>query len=152
MQREFPSVPLVGVGALIFDDDKVLLIRRAQEPMKGSWSIPGGMLELGESLREGVHREVREETGLLVEPTEIVEVLDRIYREQGRVRYHYVIIDSLCRVTGGFLHAASDAAEVRWAARSEWTTCSELALDSVTVRVLEKAWQKSQALKTQEAQ
>ncbi len=152
MQREFPSVPLVGVGAIIVESGRVLLIRRVQEPMKDRWSIPGGMLELGESLQEGVRREAREETGLVVEPVEVVEVLDRIYREEGRVRYHYVIVDYLCRVTGGSLQAASDAAEVRWAAPSEWRASSELALDSITVRILKKAWQRSQVLHLQEAQ
>ncbi len=152
MQREFPSVPLVGVGAIIVDGNEVLLIRRAQKPMKGCWSIPGGMLELGESLLEGVRREAREETCLVVEPVEVVEVLDRIYREDGRVRYHYVIVDYLCRVTGGSLQAASDAAEARWTAPSEWSNSSELALDPITVRVLEKAWQRSQDLHSQEAQ
>lgn len=151
MQREFPAAPLVGVGAIVVDADKTLLIRRAQEPMKGRWSIPGGLLELGESLHDGLRREVREETGLLVEPVEPIEILDRIQRDEERVRYHYVIIDYLCRATGGFLHAASDALEVRWAKRSEWNSHSALALDPVTVRVIEKAWQRSQAIAAQEA-
>ena len=152
MQREFPSAPLVGVGALIVEAGKILLVRRAQEPLKGRWSIPGGLLELGEPLQDGVRREVREETGLEVEPTEPIEILDRIYCEEGRVRYHYVIVDYLCRVTGGSLQAASDAAEVHWATRSEWSSHSALALEPITVRVLEKAWQRAQALGTQEAQ
>jgi len=152
MQREFPDAPLVGVGALIVESGKVLLVRRAQEPMKDRWSIPGGLLELGESLHDGVRREVREETGLEVEPVDLIEILDRIYREQGRVRYHYVIVDYLCRITGGSLQAASDAAEVHWATRSEWISDSALALEPITIRVLEKAWQRAQILRAQEAQ
>src|ERR1700739_4065588 len=101
MQREFPSAPLVGVGAVVVDYGRVLLVRRGTEPLKGHWSLPGGMLELGEPLAAGVVREVRDATGLLVEPVELVELLDRIHCEDGRVRYHYVIADYLCRVEGG---------------------------------------------------
>jgi ADP-ribose pyrophosphatase YjhB (NUDIX family) len=104
------------------------------------------MLELGESLVAGVVREVREETGLVVEPVELVELLDRIHRESDRVRYHYVIADYLCRVTGGALQAASDADAVRWVERAEWNSHSALKLDPITVRVMEKGWQRSGAL------
>jgi ADP-ribose pyrophosphatase YjhB (NUDIX family) len=150
MQREYPSSPLVGVGAVIVDDaGRVLLIRRASEPLKGHWSLPGGLLELGESLTDGVRREVREETGLTVEPLELIELLDRIHREAERVRYHYVIADYLCRVTGGALQAASDADAARWAERSEWNQHNTLNLDPITVRVIEAGWQRAQALKGQ---
>jgi mutator protein MutT len=147
MQREFPEVPLVGVGAVIVDDGRVLLVRRGTEPMLGKWTLPGGMLEVGESLTDGVIREVREETGLTVEPVELIELLDRIYREGERVRYHYVIADYLCRVLGGALKAASDADAVRWVDRSEWNSHSALRLDPVTVRVIEAGWQRAHALK-----
>ena len=143
MQREYPSSPLVGVGAVIVDQDRVLLIRRAGEPLKGHWSLPGGLLELGESLTEGVQREVREETGLAVEPLELIELLDRIHREGERVRYHYVIADYLCRLTGGALQAASDADAARWVGRSEWNSHSALQLDPITVRVIEAGWQRA---------
>ena len=146
MQREFPSSPLVGVGAVVVDRGRVVLIRRGTEPLKGQWSLPGGMLELGESLVAGVVREVREETGLAVEVVELVELLDRIHRESDRVRYHYVIADYLCRVTGGALQAASDADAVRWVERAEWNSHSALKLDPITVRVMEKGWQRSGAL------
>ena len=146
MQREFPSSPLVGVGPVVVDRGRVVLIRRGTEPLKGQWSLPGGMLELGESLVAGVVREVREETGLVVEPVELVELLDRIHRESDRVRYHYVIADYLCRVTGGALQAASDADAVRWVERAEWNSHSALKLDPITVRVMEKGWQRSGAL------
>jgi len=151
MQREFPQTPLVAVGAVVVEDGRVLLVRRGSEPLKGHWSLPGGMLEVGETLAAGVAREVREETGLEVEPFELVEILDRIHREGERVRYHYVIADYVCRVTGGELCAASDADAVRWVERAEWNSHSALILDPVTVRVIEKGWQISQALKNGKA-
>ncbi|MGB9406270.1 MAG: NUDIX hydrolase [Terracidiphilus sp.] len=146
MQREFPSTPLIGVGAVIVEAGRVLLVQRGTEPMKGHWTLPGGLLELGESLRDGVIREVREETGLIVEPVELIELLDRIHRENERVRYHYVIADYLCRVTGGALLAASDADAVRWVEREEWNG-SALQLDPITSRVIEAGWQKAQKLR-----
>ncbi len=145
MQREFPEAPLVGVGAVVVDEGRVLLVRRGTEPLKGQWSLPGGLLELGESLAAAVVREVREETGLDVEPVELVELLDRIHRESEKVRYHYVIADYLCRVAGGSLQAASDADAVRWVERAEWNSHSALKLDPVTVRVIEMGWQRAQA-------
>ena len=147
MQREFPSAPLVGVGAVIVEEGRVLLVRRGTEPLKGHWSLPGGLVELGEALSDGVKREVREETGLDVEPMELIELLDRIHREADRVRYHYVIADYLCRVTGGTLLAASDADAVRWVERSEWNSHSALQLDPITVRVIEAGWQRAQKLR-----
>ena len=150
-QREFPKAPIVGVGAVVIDAGRVLLVQRGQEPSKGNWSLPGGMLELGESLHEGVIREVQEETGLKAEPVELIELLDRIVREENPegncVRYHYVIADYLCRVVGGSLHASSDAEAVRWIERAEWNSQSALALDPITVRVIEAAWQRAAALK-----
>jgi ADP-ribose pyrophosphatase YjhB (NUDIX family) len=146
MQREFPETPLVGVGAVVVDEGRVLLVRRGTEPLKGEWSLPGGVLELGESLLAGVIREVLEETGLTVEPLELVELLDRIHRVDERVRYHYVIADYLCRVSGGELKAASDADAVRWVERAEWNSHSALRLDPVTTRVIELGWQRALAL------
>jgi 8-oxo-dGTP diphosphatase len=134
--REYPQAPIVGVGAVVIDGDHVLLIRRGQEPMKGQWSLPGGVLEVGETLLDGVRREVLEETGLEVEPVALIEVLDRIVRdEDGRVQFHYVLVDYLCRVTGGELCCATDAVDARWAPRDE--------LDGVaafTVAVIQKAF------------
>lgn len=152
MTREFPAAPLAGVGAVVVENGRVLLVRRGHEPLKGRWTLPGGLIELGEGLKEAVRREVQEETGLLVEPVELVEVLDRIHREDGRVRYHYVIADYLCRVTGGKLEAASDADEVRWVEPSEWSCDGILALDSVTVRVMEAGWQRAKQLEARGAQ
>jgi 8-oxo-dGTP diphosphatase len=147
MQREFPLAPIVAVGAIVVKDSRVLLVRRSTAPLKGHWTLPGGVLELGESLHEGLVREVREETGLVVEPIELVELLDRIHREDDRIRFHYVIADYLCRVTGGELKAASDADEARWVERAEWNSHSALKLDLLTVMVIEKAWQRTQMLR-----
>jgi len=151
MQREFPETPLVGVGAVVVKEGRVLLIRRGNEPMKGHWSLPGGILELGETITDGVTREVREETGLTIEPVELIELLDRIHREGERVRYHYVIADYLCSVVGGALRAASDADAARWVDRAEWNSPdAALKLDPVTVRVIEKGWQRAQTLREKE--
>jgi 8-oxo-dGTP diphosphatase len=120
MKREYPDNPLVGVGAVIIDHNRVLLIRRGTPPLLGEWSLPGGVLECGESLREAVAREAHEETGLVVEPGEMLGVYERVIRgDEGRVRYHYVLIDFLCRAIGGDLKAGSDAAEVRWFTQDE---------------------------------
>jgi 8-oxo-dGTP diphosphatase len=120
MQREFPEVPLVGVGAIIIQNARVVLVKRAHPPLQAEWSIPGGVLEVGERVRDAAIREAREETGLSVEPGELLGVYDRILRDPDkRVQYHYVLIDFLCRRVAGDLAAASDAAEVRWFTREE---------------------------------
>jgi ADP-ribose pyrophosphatase YjhB (NUDIX family) len=158
MLREFPEAPLVGVGAVIVNQGRVLLVQRGREPLKGHWSLPGGLVEVGESLKTAVIREVEEETGLLVEPVELIELLDRIHREGERIRYHYVIADYLCRVTGGALKAASDADAVRWVERGEWNRPDSgdlsvegaLVLDPVTVRVIEAGWQRARAIESKE--
>ncbi len=145
-QREYPVSPLVGVGAVVVDENgRVLLVKRGSEPRKGHWSIPGGLLELGELLVDGVTREVAEETGLTVKPEAIVEVVDRIHTVQddgeSRVRYHYVIVDYWCRVVSGEAGAASDAEEVAWISRSEWLDTNPYMLESIAVRVIERGWQ-----------
>ena len=123
MKREYPETPLVGVGAVIVDDHqddhRVLLIRRGQAPLLGEWSLPGGVLECGETLRQAVVRETREETGLVVETGEMLGVYERVIGDGGRVRYHFVLIDFLCHPVGGELQAGSDAAEVHWFTREE---------------------------------
>ncbi len=120
MNREFPEHPFVGIGAIIIEGDEVVLVKRAHPPIQGHWSIPGGVLEVGEMVREAAIREAREETGLIVEPGALLGVYDRILRDpESRVQYHYVLIDFLCRAVGGELRAASDAAEVRWFTRKE---------------------------------
>jgi ADP-ribose pyrophosphatase YjhB (NUDIX family) len=118
--RKYPDTPIVAVGAVILDGDHVLLVQRGQEPLKGEWSLPGGVVELGETLEGALAREVREETSLDVVVGAVVEVLDSIRRDAGgRVEYHYIIVDYACRVRGGTSTVASrgtDAADVRWVA------------------------------------
>lgn len=107
--REYPNRPIVGVGAVIVEDGQVVLIRRRYEPLAGQWSLPGGTLEVGETLAAGVAREMLEETGLVVDVGPVIEVFDRIvFDEARRVRYHFVLIDYLCRPIGGELRAGSD--------------------------------------------
>ena len=113
--RLYPARPIVGVGGVIIEDGQVVLIKRRYEPLAGRWSLPGGSLEVGESLADGASRELREETGLEVQVGPIVEVFDRILRdEDGRVRYHFVLVDFLCRPSSGALQAADDASDARW--------------------------------------
>ncbi|HMH01165.1 MAG TPA: NUDIX hydrolase, partial [Terriglobales bacterium] len=120
MKREYPETPLVGVGAVILDQGRVALVKRRFPPLAGEWSIPGGRLEIGETLREGIIREVREETGLTVEPAELLGVYDRLLRDEaGRILYHYVLIDFLCRRLAGELQAGGDADDARWFSQEE---------------------------------
>ena len=115
MKREYPNSPLVGVGAVVVHDDRVLLIKRGRSPMQGEWSIPGGKLELGETLRHAVRREVQEETNLQIEAGDLLGVFDRITADpSGEIAYHYVLVDFLCRVNAGALQAGSDAEAARW--------------------------------------
>ena len=146
MRREYPEAPIIGVGAVVIDGGKVLLVRRGQEPLKGEWSLPGGALELGETLQQGVVREVFEETGLTVVPNGIVEVLDRITQDEpsGRIRYHYVLVDFLCRVTGGTLRGGSDAEEARWVTQEELNEQGCYRVAPLTVQVIEKAFRLGQ--------
>ena len=112
--REFPDAPRVGVGAVILDGTRVLLARRGRAPSAGKWSIPGGLVDVGERLEDALLREIEEESGLRVRLLGLCGVIDRVVREQDAVRYHYVIIDYAAEPVGGRLQAGSDAAEVRW--------------------------------------
>lgn len=132
MKREYPDVPLVGVGAIIIEDARVLLVKRGHPPLLGEWSIPGGVLEVGEMLRDAAIREAREETGIEVAPGELLGVFDRVIRENGRVRYHYVLIDFLCRRISGEACCGTDADEVRWFSLDE-TVQLNLAADTAEV-------------------
>ena len=141
LDRTYPERPIVGVGAIIIHEDRVLVVRRATEPLKGEWSVPGGMLELGEKLKDGIVREVQEETGLVVEPTEVIEVIDSIFADpDGRTRYHYVLIDYLCSVISGEALAATDVSEVRWVRASE---LDSLNLRPITLAVIRKGLERS---------
>jgi ADP-ribose pyrophosphatase YjhB (NUDIX family) len=123
--REYPDAPRVGVGAVVLDGDRVLLVRRGQAPSQGKWSLPGGLVHLGERLEDAVHREVTEECGLRVRVLDVCGVIDRIVRDPAaasaaapggvpRVRYHWVIVDYVAEPAGGTLRAGSDAADARW--------------------------------------
>jgi ADP-ribose pyrophosphatase YjhB (NUDIX family) len=134
--REYPERPIVGVGAVVLDGDRVLLVRRGHEPLKGEWSLPGGAVEVGEALDAAVAREVLEETGVEVEVGPMIDVLDSIRVDpDGRARYHFVLIDYLCRPTGGTLCCATDAADARWAAVDD---LARFALAEATVQMIHK--------------
>lgn len=138
MSRQYPSQPIVGVAGIVLDGDRVLLVKRGREPLKGIWSIPGGALELGETLRDGVRRELREEVRLEVRVLDMVEVFERISPdEQGRTAYHYVLIDFLCESQGGVPQADDDAAEVAWVER---TRIGDYETTEGAAAVIEKAF------------
>ncbi|HEY6349481.1 MAG TPA: NUDIX hydrolase [Candidatus Angelobacter sp.] len=136
--REYPDRPIVGVGAVIVRDHRVVLARRARPPLLGRWSLPGGVVELGETLRSATEREVLEETGLTVKAGVVVEILDRIIPgEGGRTQYHYVLVDFLCECLDGDLHAGSDVAEVIWAREDE---LENYELEDLALAVIKKAF------------
>jgi mutator protein MutT len=139
MKREYPDHPIVGVGAIIIRGEEVLLAQRGKEPRYGEWSIPGGAVELGEKLEEAITREVNEEVNVAVRIGEVVEVLDRIFRDPaGRVQYHYVLVDFLCQHLSGEGSPSSDALEMKWVHLSE---VSRYCLPERTKRVIQKAFE-----------
>ena len=142
-KREYPDRPVVGVGGVVIEDGRAMLIRRGTPPLEGQWSIPGGTLELGETLTEGARRELREETGLDVEVLELIEVFERIFPGDGsRPQYHFVIVDYLCRKTGGALQAGGDATDV---AQVREEDLERYALTVAATRVLKKAFAMTRA-------
>ena len=140
--RRYPSRPFLGVGALIFEDGRILLVERGKEPLKGYWSLPGGIVEAGEKLEEGIRREVAEETGLDVEPYFMFEIFERIIPDaEGKPEYHYVLIDYLCRRLSGEPVAASDVSGVAWVSQRE---LGDYRLTEGTLGVIERAFAKLQ--------
>jgi ADP-ribose pyrophosphatase YjhB (NUDIX family) len=120
VSREYPDYPRVGVGAVVLDGDRVLLVQRGGATLTGKWSIPGGLVELGETTREAACREIAEECGLEIELVDVCGVLDRVIDDEaGRVRYHWVLVDYLAVARGGTLCAGDDAADARWVAIDE---------------------------------
>jgi 8-oxo-dGTP diphosphatase len=115
LKRLYPNQPIIGVGAVIICDGKILLEKRKGEPGRGKWTIPGGLVELGESAEQTVIREVREEANLEVEKPKLIDVVNNITPdEDGRIKYHFLIVDYFVKLKGGKLKAADDAAELRW--------------------------------------
>jgi 8-oxo-dGTP diphosphatase len=137
--REYPERPIVGVGAVIVEADRVVLIRRRFEPLAGQWSLPGGTLELGETLEQGAAREMVEETGLVVHIGPVIEVFDRIiYDDEKRVRYHFVLVDYLCWPVSGELRAGSDVEDAVFASRDD---LAAYALTSKATAVIERGFE-----------
>jgi len=141
--RRYPKRPIVGVGALIFRRDRILMAQRGKQPLKGAWSLPGGAVETGESLDAAVRREVHEETGLDVKPLKVFQIFERIMRDaRGAPEYHYVLIDYICRVTGGDLRAGDDVSRVEWVRRRD---LPDLEITEGTLAVIERAFQERSA-------
>lgn len=139
MRREYPERPLVGVGGVVIRDERTLLIRRGSAPLEGEWSIPGGMLELGETILEGVRRELLEETAIEVRVLDLIEVFERVTRDEaGKLKYHFVILDYLCEAVRGEAQAGSDVTAVAWARESE---LSKYSLTPTATRVIQKAFE-----------
>ena len=135
--RQYPQRPILGIGAIIIAG-RVLLVERGREPLLGYWSLPGGVLEVGERLAEGVRREIMEETGLEIEPVSVVEIFERIMRDaDGAAEYHYVLVDYLCRVTGGALTPGDDVSKALWVDR---TSLQQYRITEGTLPVIEKAF------------
>ncbi len=139
IRRRYPEHPLAGVGAVIFRGEEVLLVLRGQEPARGVWSLPGGLVELGETLEEALGRELAEEVGITVQIAGITAVLDRIYRDSGGgVPYHYVLVDFLCDYEAGDMRPGSDVTDARFTPLSE---LSQFELPEFTARVIQRAWE-----------
>ena len=141
-ERSYPDRPWVGVGGIVFQDDKVLLVKRGKEPGLGKWSIPGGAVEVGETVKRALQREIEEETGLMVEVLDLVEIFERIIPDtQGRILYHYVLLDYWCGMKDGQLKAQSDAADAGF---FPVVSLNSLNLPQETERVILKAYEKHQ--------
>jgi 8-oxo-dGTP diphosphatase len=147
MRRRYPKHPLLGVGALIFTSSgrrgPILLVERGGHPLKGFWSLPGGLVETGETLEDAVRREILEETGLRIQPVSRVEIFERIMRDaQGKAEYHYVLADYVCKVVGGTLRAGDDVSRAEWVRRTE---LGNYRITEGTREVIEKAYRNHNA-------
>lgn len=143
--RRYPKHPLLGVGALIFDGDRILMAERGGEPLKGWWSIPGGLVETGEALEAALRREMMEETGLDVKPLGVLQIFERIIRDpQGAAEYHYVLIDYVCRIAGGTLRAGDDVSRAEWVRRRD---LKQLKITEGTLAVIEKGFRERRKYK-----
>lgn len=138
-RRQYPERPIVGVGGVVISHGRALLIKRGHPPLEGQWSIPGGTLKVGETLLEGVRRELAEEAGIEVRVLDLIEVFERIFHDAaGKIQYHFVILDYLCEMLSGEACAASDAVDVAWARETE---LGEFLLTPIATRVIRRAFE-----------
>ncbi len=145
LKREYPEQPIVGVGAVVFKDDDILLVKRGQPPAMGIWAIPGGVLNLGENIRDGVTREVLEECMITIEVGDIIDVIDAVIRDDtGAIQYHYVLCDYLAEYKAGHVQPASDVLDAKWFKYSEVFT---LNTTRGTQKVVKRAFEKTGRLK-----
>lgn len=161
--REYPRSPIVGVGAVVLQEDCVLLVRREKAPLEGEWSLPGGAVELGETLEEAIIREVAEETGLRVAPVQVLQMFDHIDRDaDGRIRFHYVLVDFLCRLespggagvperTACELRPATDVSDARWTPVDGLRDSKEFALRQRALEVIEAGWDEARKAESVES-
>ena len=146
VRREYPERPMVGVGGVVIRDERALLIRRGSAPLEGEWSIPGGMLEIGETILDGVQRELLEETAIEVKVLDLIEVFERLTRDEaGKLKYHFVILDYLCEAVRGEARAGSDVTDVAWARAEELDAYS---LTTTATRVFQKAFEMARGKKS----
>jgi len=146
VRREYPERPMVGVGGVVIRDERALLIRRGSAPLEGEWSIPGGMLEIGETILDGVQRELLEETAIEVKVLDLIEVFERLTRDEaGKLKYHFVILDYLCEAVRGEARAGSDVTDVAWARAEELNAYS---LTTTATRVIQKAFEMARGKKS----
>jgi 8-oxo-dGTP diphosphatase len=138
MRRQFPNRPILCVGGAVIENDAVALVRRRHDPHKGEWTIPGGAVEIDERIKAALRREIREETGLVVEPLQLITVFERIVRKEGRAQYHYVVLDYACKRRGGGIRPASDVLDARWVLRSD---LAKYKLRPTVVHVIQQAFE-----------
>jgi 8-oxo-dGTP diphosphatase len=135
MKRDYPERPIVGVGAVIIHEGRVLIVQRAYEPRKGDWTVPGGVLEVGETLRAGVEREVLEETGYVVKAGDVVDVFENIWPDaNGKTEFHFVLIDFLCELISGELTPATDVSDARWIMPADLSSLELIGKTAVAIR------------------